>query len=87
MSDETHKHVWQPNGIAERDRESCSPCSTWDDHLWTDVLSVQVCACGAVKRVVVGFKNRRRRGDDYRRAAGKLPLGTPLQREGSGRVL
>jgi hypothetical protein len=65
-----HTHEWQPNGVAEIDRVSCSPCSTWDDALWTDVVSVQTCACGAVRKVKVGEKNMRRRGDDLRRASG-----------------
>lgn len=75
----THVHDWQPNGTVKVDRVACSPCSTWDDHLWTDILSVQVCSCGAVRRVKVGERNLRRRGDDYRRAAGKPPLGRPLR--------
>lgn len=75
----THKHAWQPNGTVEVNRVGASPCSTMDDHLWTDILSVQVCACGAVTHVKVGEKNLRRRGDDYRRAEGKRPLGTPLR--------
>lgn len=78
MSDQ-HIHDWKPNGTVEVDRVARSPCSTLDDHLWTDVLSVQVCGCGAVRRVKVGDKNLRRRGDDYRRARGQRPLGTPLR--------
>ena len=77
LSDE-HKHDWQPNGTVEVDRVSRSPCSTLDDHLWTDIMSVQVCACGAVRRVKVGQRRLRRRGDDYRRAKGLAPLGRPL---------
>lgn len=66
MTGAEHEHVWQPNGSVEHDRVSHSPCSTWDDLLWTDVLSVQTCSCGAVKRVRVATKNRRLRGDDLR---------------------
>ena len=46
-----------------------SPVSTWHDALWTDVLSVLVCACGEVRKVKVGEKNGRLRRDDLR--AGK----------------
>ncbi len=74
-----HDHVWQPNGTVEQDRVSRSPCSRLDDHLWTDILSVQVCTCGAVRKVKVGEKNLRRRGDDLRRAKGLAPLGRPLR--------
>ena len=66
MSDE-HKHIWQPNGTVEVHRVSRSPCSTWDDVLWTEVLSLAICECGAVKRTRVGVKNERWRGDDLRR--------------------
>lgn len=62
-------HEWQPNGTAEVDRVLRSPCSTWDDALWTDVVSVQVCSCGAVRKVRVGRKNQRSRGDDLRKAS------------------
>jgi len=62
-----HKHVWQPNGTVEIDRISISPCSTWDDLLWTDVVSVQVCQCGTVRKVRIGRKNARHRGDDLRK--------------------
>jgi hypothetical protein len=75
---EAHRHEWQPNGTVRANRVAASPCSRLDDHLWTDVLSVQVCACGAVRRVKVGEENLRRRGDDYRRARGQQPLGRPL---------
>lgn len=70
MSTETvtkHKHAWQPNGTAEIDRESRSPVSRWDDVLWTEVVSLAVCQCGTVKRVRVGVRNERRRGDDLRK--------------------
>jgi hypothetical protein len=79
MSDADHNHIWQPNGIIKVKRVARSPCSTLDDYLWLDVMSVQVCGCGAVKRVKVGEENLRRRGDDYRRREGKRPLGRPLQ--------
>lgn len=61
-----HQHQWQPNGTVEADRTDYSPVSTWDDHLWTNVLAVQSCSCGAVKRTVVGRRNSRSRGDDLR---------------------
>lgn len=62
-----HQHEWQPNGTVNVDQMSCSPCSTLDDQFWTDVISVQVCSCGAVRKVKVGEKNFRRRGDMLRR--------------------
>lgn len=61
---EVHLHVWQPNGIAEIDRESCSPVSHWDDYLYTEVISLAVCACGKMRSVRVGTKNGRRRIND-----------------------
>lgn len=68
MSDQQqHQHDWQPNGTVESDGCARSPCSTWDDILYTAVHSVQVCSCGAVRKVEVGVKNKRRRGDRLRR--------------------
>lgn len=58
-----HVHTWQANGIAELDRTSYSPSSVWDDVLYTDVLAIATCACGATQRTRVGQKNVRRRGD------------------------
>lgn len=63
-----HVHAWQPQGLIREQRESCSPCSTWDDVLWTQVIAVQSCACGKVRRVDAGTENMRRRGDDLRRS-------------------
>lgn len=82
MNDE-HRHAWQNSALTERSRVDHSPCSTWDDHLWTDIIQVQTCECGETRRLWLGFKNRRRRGDDIRRADGMEPLGTPLQRSGT----
>lgn len=84
MSNE-HQHHWTNGPVLERSRVSASPCSTWDDHLWTDIIQVQTCGCGETRRLLLGFKNRRRRGDDLRRAAGEKPLGTPLQHSGTYR--
>lgn len=75
-----HTHAWSNGPVMERSRVSRSPCSTWDDHLWTDVIQIQTCACGETRRLLLGFKDRRRRGDDHRRAAGRQPLGRPLKR-------
>lgn len=61
-----HEHEWQPNGTVEVDRLQRSPCSVYDDELWTDVISVAVCRCGETKKTRVGIKNLRRRGDDVR---------------------
>lgn len=80
-----HAHRWQNGAVLTQSQESASPCSTWDDHLWTDVIQMQTCECGATRRLLVGFKNMRRRGDDLRRRAGKAPLGTPLRRSGTYR--
>jgi hypothetical protein len=70
----------------ERSRVSHSPSSTLDDHLWTDIVQVQTCECGETRRLLLGFKDRRRRGDDGRRAKGLEPLGRPLQRAGTYRT-
>ena len=78
-----HEHAWQNGPTTERERCDPSPCSTLDDHLWTDIILVQTCECGETRRLWLGFKNRRRRGDDYRRADGLPPLGTPLRRSGT----
>lgn len=77
-----HKHQWTNGPVLGRSRVSSSPCSTSDDHLWTDVIQSQTCGCGETRKLLMGFKNRRRRGDDARRANGLRPLGTPLEREG-----
>lgn len=67
MSD--HTHVWKPNGIIEQNEALRSPVSRWDDYLYTAMYSIAVCECGLVKKVKVGEKNGRSRGDDLR--AGK----------------
>lgn len=77
-----HEHKWHPAGQTKRSRVSASPCSTWDDHLWDDIILLQSCECGEIRRTLIGFTNRRRRGDDGRRARGMDPLGTPLRPEG-----
>lgn len=77
---EEHKHEWQDGAVTEKDEVSYSPCSTADDHLWTWIIQHQSCACGARRQLALGYKNRRRRGDDARIANGLRPLGTPLQR-------
>ena len=78
-----HEHAWHNGPVMERSRVDRSPCSTLDDHLWTDIVQVQTCECGETRRLLLGFKDRRRRGDDVRRANGQQPLGTPLQRAGT----
>lgn len=78
-----HTHSWENGPVLTQSRVSPSPCSTWDDHLWDDIIQVQTCACGDTRRLLVGFKNRRRRGDDLRRSAGNEPLGTPLRMSGT----
>lgn len=77
-----HDHKWQNGPVLTRSQVSASPCSTWDDHLWDDIIQVQTCECGATRRLLLGFKNQRRRGDDLRRADGRAPLGIPLDRSG-----
>jgi hypothetical protein len=62
-----HAHEWQANGTVENDRISHSPVSMWDDVLYTDVLAVQSCACGEVKKVPVGRRNVRTRHEEYQR--------------------
>lgn len=78
-----HKHRWTNGAVLTQERVSASPCSTWDDHIWEDIIQVQNCECGATRRLLLGFQNQRRRGDDLRRAAGNEPLGTPLQKSGT----
>lgn len=78
-----HGHKWQPAGSTTNGRMSPSPCSTWDDHLWDEIVQIQSCECGAMRYLTIGFKNRRRRGDDLRARDGNGPLGTPLQRSGT----
>lgn len=80
-----HAHEWSAGTETTRSQVSCSPCSAEDDHLWDDVLLVQTCPCGSVRQVLVGFRNRRRRGDDGRRARGLRPLGEPLRASGTYR--
>lgn len=80
-----HEHHWQNGPTTLRAGVSASPCSDWDDHLWDDVILTQTCGCGDTRRLLIGFKNQRRRGDDYRRAAGNRPLGTPLPTSGTYR--
>lgn len=79
---EEHEHKWQNGPELTRSRVSVSPYSTWDDHLWEDIIQVQTCECGETRRLLIGFKNQRRRGDDLRRAAGNEPLGSPLPKSG-----
>lgn len=79
----THEHQWQPQGTTTHFRESCSPCSRADDHLWEEIIAIQACGCGAMRYLAIGFKNQRRRGDDWRRAKGLEPLGRPLRRSGT----
>lgn len=67
MGEAVHEHQWQAQGLVREQRESCSPCSVWDDVLSIAVISVQTCACGKVKRTHVANENVRRRGDDLRR--------------------
>jgi hypothetical protein len=64
-----HVHEWQAHGLARENKVLPSPCSTWDDTLYTAVYAVQSCACGAVKRTLAARENQRRRGDDLRRTA------------------
>jgi len=77
MSD--HAHEWRDGPTTERERVDSSPYSRNDDHLRVDILLTQTCACGATRRLWLGYKNQRRRGDDERRARGLQPLGRPLQ--------
>lgn len=86
MSAVGHQHAWQNGAVLERSQESLSPCSTLDDHLWTDIIQVQTCECGETRRLLLGFKDQRRRGDDYRRREGLEPLGQPLRRSGTYRT-
>lgn len=81
--DACHTHSWQNGPVLTRSRESWSPCSHADDHLWDDIIQVQTCECGETRKLLLGFKNRRRRGDDSRRAVGRESLGIPLQRSGT----
>lgn len=75
-----HQHEWTNGAITEQEEVSHSPCSSMDDHLWDWIIQHQHCVCGESRQLVLGYKNRRRRGDDYRMAKGKRPLGTPLRR-------
>lgn len=77
---DAHEHEWRDGAVTRQEEVSCSPCSRMDDHIWEWVIQHQTCTCGATRRLVLGYENRRRRGDDYRRANGLQPLGTPLQR-------
>ena len=79
MPDE-HEHEWTNGPTLRQSEESASPCSRSDDHLWDWIVQVQTCGCGATRRLVLGYENRRRRGDDARRARGLQPLGRPLTR-------
>lgn len=63
-----HVHEWQAHGLVREQKEARSPCSTWDDVLYTDVFAVQSCGCGKVKRTRVARENVRRRGDDLRKS-------------------
>lgn len=74
-----HDHVWRDGPTTESSNVSASPKSRADDHLRVDILLTQTCACGATRKLWLGYRNRRRRGDDARRARGLEPLGTPLQ--------
>lgn len=74
-----HEHEWTNGPTMRQSEVSYSPCSTADDHLWDWIVQVQTCGCGKTRRLVLGYENRRRRGDDARRARGLRPLGTPLQ--------
>lgn len=80
MSD--HEHKWMNATTMRQARVSASPCSRMDDHLWDDVIQVQTCECGETRKLLLGYENRRRRGDDMRRAAGREPLGIPLTPSG-----
>lgn len=73
-----HQHTWREGRTVRSHKCSPSPCSRLDDHLWTEILQRQTCACGAVRVVMLGFENLRRRGDDLRRADGLQPIGRPL---------
>lgn len=61
-----HEHAWQGQGLVREARALGSPVSKWDDYLYTAVLLVQTCSCGAARRVKVGEENGRSRGDDLR---------------------
>jgi hypothetical protein len=78
--DEGHSHQWQNSAVIRQQHCLPSPHSTADDHIWDWVVQMQTCSCGATKRLVLGYENRRRRGDDARIARGLRPLGTPLSR-------
>lgn len=70
MSTDTHAHRWQNGGHVRVNRCMHSPVSQWADALWADVMLVQACECGAVRRVKIGEENHRSRGDDLR--AGRI---------------
>jgi hypothetical protein len=82
---EQHEHRWQNGPTTRQSRCEPSPMSEFDDHLYDEVVLTQTCECGATRRLAIGFENRRRRGDDHRRAIGKAPLGQPLQASGTYR--
>jgi hypothetical protein len=75
-----HEHKWRDGPTTYQHYESCSPCSTWDDILAELIVMTQTCECGETRRLCLGYRNQRRRGDDLRRRAGREPLGTPLPR-------
>lgn len=77
---EEHEHVWVDERRGEEEAFSRSPYSEWDDHIWTWLIVIQRCECGARRKCAEGYKNKRRRGDDLRAESGLGPLGTPLQR-------
>ena len=58
-----HEHKWQSSGLVREPREQLSPCSRFDDQLWTHVSQVQMCECGKVRKIHVANENIRRRGD------------------------
>jgi hypothetical protein len=64
-----HEHRWQPNGLVRTNGCTPSPCSRWDDMIYTRVHSILICECGAHTSKHVANENVRRRGDDLRRAA------------------
>ncbi len=62
MADEKHKHEWQPNGTMSQDAVSRSPCSTFDDVLYTETYSLALCKCGAERKRLQSVSNQRFRG-------------------------
>lgn len=59
---EKHKHEWQPNGTVSEDEVSHSPCSTYEDVLYTATYSLALCKCGAERTRLQGVSNQRFRG-------------------------